>query len=161
MGLTRKRHRVTLQAMTVIHANCVKLEGVGVLIRGSSGAGKSDLTLRLIDEGADLVADDYCHLTAENGVLTAGTPQAIAGKIEVRGYGIVTVPYVNQTAVALVINLTEKSTIERMPEHPTCVLEGIEVTQARLDPTSPSASARVRLIAASLKNKTIAHEKTA
>ena len=45
-----------------IHASCVAIGGKGVLLLGDSGAGKSDLALRLIDEGARLVADDRAEL---------------------------------------------------------------------------------------------------
>ncbi|HEX7199151.1 MAG TPA: serine/threonine protein kinase, partial [Dongiaceae bacterium] len=41
-----------------IHASCVALSGAAVLLRGPPGAGKSDLALRLVDEGGKLVADD-------------------------------------------------------------------------------------------------------
>ncbi|MBT7294587.1 MAG: serine/threonine protein kinase, partial [Rhodospirillaceae bacterium] len=44
--------------MHLNHATCIALAGKGVLLRGFSGAGKSDLALRLIDGGAKLVADD-------------------------------------------------------------------------------------------------------
>lgn len=147
--------------MTVIHACCVSIDEVGVLIRGPSGAGKSDLTLRLVDDGADLVADDYCDILAEGRALIARTPKPIAGKIEVRGYGIVNLPHISEIAVALVINLTHEDLIERMPEDPSCVLEGIELSQAWVDPNSPSAAARVRLIIASLKYETARQEKRA
>ena len=42
----------------LVHATAVAIEGEAVLLRGASGAGKSDLALRLIDGGARLVADD-------------------------------------------------------------------------------------------------------
>ena len=43
---------------TLLHASCVELSGTGVVLVGPSGSGKSDLALRLIDGGAQLVADD-------------------------------------------------------------------------------------------------------
>ena len=49
-----------------IHASCVALAGKGVLILGDSGAGKSDLALRLMDDGARLVADDRTELYASS-----------------------------------------------------------------------------------------------
>ena len=47
-----------------IHATCIALDGRGVLLRGPSGSGKSDMALRLIDAGAELVADDRVDLDA-------------------------------------------------------------------------------------------------
>ena len=58
----------------LVHATCVALDGAGVLLRGPSGSGKSDLALRLIDGGARLVADDQVALSAEAGRLVARAP---------------------------------------------------------------------------------------
>ncbi|MEQ9448012.1 MAG: HPr kinase/phosphatase C-terminal domain-containing protein, partial [Rhodospirillaceae bacterium] len=78
----------------VIDGTCVSIDGQGVLLRGAPGAGKSDLALRLIDAGASLVSDDYCEVTVMDGALALNPPASIAGKIEIRGYGIVTLPFV-------------------------------------------------------------------
>ena len=42
----------------IVHGSAVAVDGGGVLLRGASGSGKSDLALRLIDAGAMLIADD-------------------------------------------------------------------------------------------------------
>ena len=52
-----------------LHASCVAINGQAVLLAGASGTGKSDLALRLIDHGAQLVADDQTELSLQNGVL--------------------------------------------------------------------------------------------
>ncbi|MGO4863291.1 HPr kinase/phosphorylase, partial [Campylobacter jejuni] len=76
------------------------MRGVGVLIAGPSGSGKSDLALRLIDRGAVLVSDDYTLLHVEGGELHATAPVTIAGRIEVRGIGIVDRPTLARVPVA-------------------------------------------------------------
>ena len=76
----------------IVHASCVAIGRHGVLLLGDSGAGKSDLALRLIHEGARLVADDRAVLTVKKGRLQAAAPTTIAGMIEVRGLGIVALP---------------------------------------------------------------------
>ena len=76
-----------------IHASCVAIGTKGVLILGDSGAGKSDLALRLIDDGARLVADDRTELYVSRDALYAQAPKSIAGLIEVRGLGIVALPF--------------------------------------------------------------------
>ena len=54
----------------LVHATCIAIDSgagpLGILLRGSSGAGKSDLALRMIDQGARLVADDQCVLSRQD-----------------------------------------------------------------------------------------------
>ena len=49
---------------TLVYGSCVAIDGAAVLLRGPSGSGKSDLALRLIDDGAELVADDQVRVVA-------------------------------------------------------------------------------------------------
>jgi len=138
-------NRSGVTEMTLIHATCVAIDGAGVLLRGPSGAGKSDLALRLIDEGAALVADDYCHVTVADGRLIATAPAAIAGRMEVRGQGIVAMPIAADATIAVVIDLMPAKDIERLPDSTTCVLDGVTVPHVCIDAAAPSAAARVRL----------------
>ncbi|MFL2668675.1 MAG: HPr kinase/phosphorylase, partial [Alphaproteobacteria bacterium] len=64
-----------------VHASCVSMNEIGILLRGPSGSGKSDLTLRLIGDGAMLVADDQVQLTDVAGSLMAKAPDMLAGKL--------------------------------------------------------------------------------
>ncbi|HXC55255.1 MAG TPA: hypothetical protein VNU97_08175 [Rhizomicrobium sp.] len=100
-----------------IHATCVRLGRAGVLLLGRSGAGKSDLALRLIGRGAVLVSDDRCDLSVVRGALVAQAPKTIAGLLEVRGLGIVAVPHLRSARIALVVDLSARA--ERLPEHRT------------------------------------------
>ncbi|KQM28888.1 MULTISPECIES: HPr kinase/phosphorylase [unclassified Sphingomonas] len=126
-----------------VHACCVAIDGRAVLIAGPPGAGKSDLTLRLIDGGAVLVSDDYTLLSARDGVLYAAPPATIAGRIEVRGIGIVERPFVADVAVALWV---EAGTPERMPEAMTRVVAGIALPAYTLSLLEASAPARIHLM---------------
>ncbi len=101
--------------MTIrIHATTVSIKGCGVMIMGGSGSGKSDLGLRLIDRGAMLVSDDYTEITANSGVLIASSPSTIAGKLEVRGLGIVTQPFKDNVSVKLIVDLDQVP--QRLPD---------------------------------------------
>ncbi len=97
----------------MLHATTVSVGGRAVLIEGSSGAGKSDLALRLIDRGAVLVSDDYSLVHRVGSSLMATPPTNIAGKIEVRGLGIVDLPHAAEAKVALIVALGEPT---RLPE---------------------------------------------
>ena len=109
-----------------VHASCVILarSGVslgaprdaGVLILGESGSGKSDLALRLIAMGAVLVADDRCDLYVSSNLIYAAAPQTLAGLIEVRGVGIISMPHEPQAHITLAARLTDQNAITRLPE---------------------------------------------
>lgn len=101
--------------VTNIHATCVAVASRGVILLGPSGTGKSDLALRLIERGAVLVADDRCDLWTEQGQLWCAPPEILAGRIEVRGVGIVENPFVAPAPVLLAVRLADR--YERMPSH--------------------------------------------
>jgi serine kinase of HPr protein (carbohydrate metabolism regulator) len=128
-----------------LHATCVQLGGVGVVLLGASGAGKSDLALRLIDAGALLVADDQLEVeAAPTGLL--GRPAArLAGLLEVRGLGILRLPYCRVSPLGLVVELDAATPAPRLPEPSTYPILGIELRRLRLDPRQASAPAKVRL----------------
>ena len=133
------------QAMrTLLHASCVELAGTGVVLLGPSGSGKSDLALRLIDGGAQLVADDRVFVERQGDRLMARPPEAIAGLIEVRGLGIMRVGHRASSALGLVVALGCDRPA-RLPERATCQILGVALPQLELDPRTPSACAKIRL----------------
>lgn len=133
--------------MTQLHATCVEVDGVGVLLRGPSGSGKSDLALRLIDGGARLVADDRTDLAVADGRLIASCPAALAGRLEVRGLGIGPVPSLPRAVVGLVVDLVAPAAVERLPDPTTCRIAGLALPCLALAPFEASAPAKVRLAA--------------
>jgi HPr kinase/phosphorylase len=66
--------------------------GVGVLLRGPSGVGKSETALELIRRGHRLVADDVVELRLEGDELIGSSPELIRHHVEIRGLGILFVP---------------------------------------------------------------------
>ncbi len=141
----------------LIHATAVAIGERAVLIRGASGAGKSDLALRLLAlpitgipaltihalSGIALVADDQVELVVRDGEVCASAPAAIASKIELRGLGIVDIPAKRDVPVALVVDLAETRTIERMPEARTVDLLGVAVPAMSLDVREASAPLKI------------------
>jgi serine kinase of HPr protein (carbohydrate metabolism regulator) len=96
-----------------IHGTALAIAGEGLLLLGGPGSGKSDLALRLIDRGAVLVADDRVDLSVEARRLHAAPPAALAGRIEMRGVGIVERPFLPQVPLRLAVHLGQ--TAERLP----------------------------------------------
>lgn len=134
----------------LVHATAVAIRDLGAdapaaLLRGPSGCGKSDLALRLIDAGGILIADDQTRLILDAGLVVATVPPAIAGLIELRGIGLVPVPYRARAVVAVVFDLVPGLVLERMPEPETERFFGITLPLIRLDPFTASAAAKVRL----------------
>ncbi|HET7522029.1 MAG TPA: HPr(Ser) kinase/phosphatase [Bacillales bacterium] len=81
-----------LAPMTAVHGVLVDIYGVGVLITGSSGVGKSETALELVKRGHRLVADDSVeiHQEGENH-LVGNAPELIQHLLEIRGLGIINV----------------------------------------------------------------------
>lgn len=130
-----------------IHASCVELGGTGVLLLGESGSGKSDLALRLIDAGARLVADDRTELRRDGTRLIASPPPTIAGRIEVRGVGIVPLAHVAECCIGLAVDLVAADRVERVPSAQSRTWLDLEVPLLALSPFEASAPAKIRLAA--------------
>jgi len=130
--------------MALIHATAIFLENAGLLLRGPSGSGKSDLALRLIDSGAKLIADDQVALSAEGETLWASPPPALRGLLEVRGLGLICLPNITAAPVALAVDLVPPEQVPRLPEPEHCVLEGLNIALIKLCPFEVSAPAKIR-----------------
>lgn len=138
-----------------VHATTVDIDSAGVLIVGASGQGKSDLALRLIqNKGAILVADDRTNLENEGGVLKATCPENLKGLLEVRGVGIVQMPFKTETQIKLVVVATDSKDVERYPEETFFETQKITVPKLLLDLHETSAPDKVVV-----KLKTLLEEK--
>ena len=127
-----------------LHASTVALDGRAVIISGSSGSGKSDLTLRLLDRGFVLVSDDRTIVRNNAGNIIASAPDTIRGKLEIRGVGIVEMPTVADVSVALVVELT--SDIQRLPDDSrNRSILGIGIPMISVDAMTASAPSKVAL----------------
>lgn len=129
------------------HASCVEFEGIGLLLRGASGSGKSDLALRLIDAGATLVADDQVDLESKGARLIARPPEALAGLLEIRGLGIVALAHATEASISLVVELVSRAEVARLPPAADTALEGVTLPLLRLWPFEPSAVAKLKVAA--------------
>jgi HPr kinase/phosphorylase len=131
--------------MIRVHATSIAVRGAGILLRGPSGSGKSDLALRLIDEGAVLVADDQTELRLIDDCVRLAAPASIAGKIEVRGLGILALACATSAPLCVVVDLVAVEAVERYPETRTCSYFGREFPLFALAPFEVSVTAKLRL----------------
>jgi len=132
-----------LSAETV-HASTVASNGRAVLITGPSGSGKSDLALRLLDRGFTLVSDDQTVVKKDGNRLLASAPPTIAGKLEIRGIGIIDMERLDNVPLALIVELT--SDIQRLPddsrERP---ILGVKLPLITIDAMTASAPSKVAI----------------
>ena len=143
MNTVNPAHGPRLSAETV-HASTVATDGRAVVIVGPSGSGKSDLALRLLDRGFTLVSDDQTVVKRDGDRLVASAPPNIAGKLEIRGIGIVDMETVSNLPVALLVELT--SEIQRLPdENRERPVLGIKLPLISIDAMTASAPSKVAL----------------
>jgi serine kinase of HPr protein (carbohydrate metabolism regulator) len=133
--------------MATTHATAVLAGPTAVLIRGPSGSGKSQLALDLLEAGrtgrlpfARLVGDDRVLLEAAHDRLLVRPAPGLEGLIEVRGAGLLRVPFEPLAVVGLVVDLGVAKA-HRLPVRRTLPLHGISLpyleTGALTDPLLP------------------------
>ena len=106
---------------TTRHGVCMDILGLGVLLTGESGLGKSELGLELISRGHGLVADDAVDLyRISQTALEGRCPELLLNLLEVRGIGLLDIKAIfGETAVRrkmrlkLLVHLVRKETMER------------------------------------------------
>jgi HPr kinase/phosphorylase len=106
---------------TSMHGVFIDILGLGVLITGESGLGKSELGLELISRGNGLVADDAVDLFRINQTTIEGRcPELLQNLLEVRGIGLLDIRAIfGETAVRrkmrlkLIVHLVRRETLER------------------------------------------------
>lgn len=125
--------KLALQKHHYIHANSLVIDHHGLLICGKSGFGKTSLMLSLLEQAkannkfAAMVGDDQSLVANENNRLIAYCPSSTKGKLEIRGHGIVDVPFLQSAVINLVIEIVPRENIDRMPTIGTKTLDGIQL----------------------------------
>jgi serine kinase of HPr protein (carbohydrate metabolism regulator) len=134
---------------TNIHGTAIVVATTGLLFLGPSGTGKSSLAFSCL-AGAKplgvfsaLVADDRVLISQRNGHVIAECPPSIAGLIEVRGTGILRIPYISPVLVHFAVLPVDAADAERLPDENERidVAEGISLPVIRIssDTTNPLA----------------------
>jgi|TARA_B100000131_G_C17768180_1_gene472123 serine kinase of HPr protein (carbohydrate metabolism regulator) len=134
-----------------LHSTSVVIEELGVMILGKSGMGKSDLALRLIDSGATLISDDYTICKKRGEHLYLYTYPQNKGLLEVREIGIMTVPYVENVKLSLIVELVDKE-FERYPKQIFSRILGIKIPKIKIFGKVPSADAKIKIKLNQIRN---------
>jgi serine kinase of HPr protein (carbohydrate metabolism regulator) len=132
----------------VQHGSAVLLKSLDfqpsvVFLRGLSGSGKSDLALRLIEGGGQLICDDQVHLERRQDNIFAGPVEAIRGLLEVRGVGLLHMAVADPARLRLVIDLVPQADVPRLPELEKVDILGVQVPRFRLHAFEVSAALKV------------------
>lgn len=130
-------------APRTLHATAAARDGAGVLLLGPSGSGKSDLAFRLITAGFTLIADDQVIIQAGE----ASPPPRLEGLLELRGLGIVRLPW-RKAPLVLAARLAPDA---RLPEPSR--LPDLDLPVINIDPSAASAPQRIALALDCLQGK--------
>jgi HPr kinase/phosphorylase len=140
-------------AATTVHASAVLVGVRAVLIRGPSGAGKSRVAFDLIQAARThalfvrLVGDDRVYLEPAHGRLLVRPAEALAGLIELRGVGLLRLPYEPRAVVGLVVDLAAADAT-RMPDlqQRETTIDGISLPRLAVAAGSAALSAVLALL---------------
>ena len=128
----------------ILHAGLIAAYGPGgwrgALVEGPSGAGKSDFALRCLQLGFALVADDRTEIWGSAGRLYGRAPDALAGRIEVRGLDVIAVPALRHCRIGLCVRAGAP---ERMPDPASVTYAGLSIPLIILPLLESSAPAKL------------------
>jgi HPr kinase/phosphorylase len=157
-----------LAPYTSLHGTLVSVYGMGVLILGSSGIGKSECALELLKRGHMLVADDRVEIRHKpGGILVGSGHNLVQHHMEVRGLGIIDVwkifgvgAVITRSLIELMIHLEmwdETKEYDRMGlEEKTSTLLGVAVPEIRV-PVHPGRNLAALIEVAALNQRLKQH----
>jgi HPr kinase/phosphorylase len=150
-----------------IHASAVVIGEIGVLIEGPSGSGKSSLAAALLTDAVlfgrfgGLVGDDRLHVELRNGRLVARPHPAIAGMLERRGTGLLSMAHEPACVLGLAVVLVEEEGAmpPRLPEEAARrVLHGVQLPALTLRSGAGATENSRRVLAAITLRQSVAAE---
>ena len=142
--------------MINIHGTLISVDGKGVLLKGESGSGKSDLALRFIkNEKAKLVADDRIDIDISDNRVIGKAPLILKGKLEVRNIGIIEdVETINQVDVFLCVELVKnRECLDRLPQDEFEIILNKKIPKIKLYAFDCSTICKILVKISSIINK--------
>ena len=134
----------------ILHGTALQIGDSGVLLRGASGSGKSDLAFRLIEEqDAGLISDDQVRI--DDDLFLHGI-ETIRGLLEVRGLGLLRYPAADPVKLQIIIDLVAREDVPRLPAWETADIAGAQVPRLKLHAFDPSTPLKVRRAAEVARN---------
>lgn len=126
---------------STIHGTLISYAGIGCLLLGESGTGKSRLAAEGLMLGAKLIADDQIVLSTMSGLLMGAPSKPLLGVLEMRGVGLIKLPDTSaQHVVHVAVKLDAAHGSERLPAPTTETYEGVTIPLLALPP-HPTTSA--------------------
>ncbi len=153
LSLVRDFLKDQFAMQTMVHGSMVDVYGIGIMLKGKSGIGKSEIALDLVERGHRLVADDVVMLTKKGNVLMASATEMNQHFMEIRGLGIVdvlsmfgirAVRYQKRLEVIVELTLWEESeNVERTGlDHDFSSILGLDISRIQL-PITPGKNITV------------------
>lgn len=142
--------------MINIHATLISVDGKGILFKGESGCGKSDLALRFIkNEKAKLVADDRVDVDIIDNKLIGKAPLILKNKLEVRNIGIIEdLDTVEQEDIFLCVELVKnRESLERLPQEEFEIILDKKIPKIKLYAFDCSTICKILVKISSIINK--------
>ena len=138
----------------IIHASSVDINGKGVVILGKSGAGKSNLAIKLISMGAKLISDDQTHFKFKENKIIISKPETTPNFIEARGIGLIKVPFVVSSKLFCFVKITNLE-LNRLPNAKNKHCYGKKIKLMEFNPFYNNESALFMSIRYGVKHDTI------
>lgn len=138
--------------MNPYHASAIMLEGRAIMLTGAAGSGKSSLALQLIEHyGATLIGDDRLILSVDGAGIHVAPHATLAGLLELRGLGLMRLPYAPSAPLGLVINLQEDAP-PRLAEADYFTFADESVPLLAMRGADATTALRIKYAAQALKN---------
>ena len=146
--------KISKDNIKIIHASSIDINGKGVVILGKSGAGKSNLAIKLISMGAKLISDDQTHFKFKENKIIISKPKTTPNFIEARGIGLIKVPFVVSAKLFCFVKITNLE-LNRLPNAKNKYCFGKKIKMMEFNPFYNNESALFMSLRYGVKHNTI------